>query len=300
MLQLRIRACHVYGRFTAGQPPLAFTPAARSTTRARHAAIALPPATYVHEQREGHRALAGRRALHRAARLNEFFDGDRCADLGIVVQGGHYNASCARSSASAWPTCTAARSVPLYVHERRLPGHRREVLRFCAASARARGRGGAADFVEQNIATSCARAAARPCCTARTCCRWPASTCRTVVRDGLRAFLERYGALLPSGPAVPSGGVARPVFPVAAAPLAEVVHGRPPGFCTGCPERPIFSAMKLVERELGAHHVSADIGCHLFSILPPFNIGNTTMGYGLGHGRRLGVQPARQPFQRNQ
>ena len=28
--------------------------------------------------------------------------------------------------------------------------------------------------------------------------------------------------------------------------------------------------------------MSADIGCHLFSIFPPFNIGNTTMGYGLG------------------
>ena len=40
--------------------------------------------------------------------------------------------------------------------------------------------------------------------------------------------------------------------------------------------------MKLVERELGEHHVCCDIGCHLFSILPPFNIGNTTMGYGLG------------------
>jgi indolepyruvate ferredoxin oxidoreductase alpha subunit len=40
--------------------------------------------------------------------------------------------------------------------------------------------------------------------------------------------------------------------------------------------------MKLVEKELGPHHVSADIGCHLFSILPPFNIGATTMGYGLG------------------
>lgn len=60
------------------------------------------------------------------------------------------------------------------------------------------------------------------------------------------------------------------------------VHARPPAFCTGCPERPIFTAMKLVERELGPHHVSCDIGCHLFSILPPFNIGNTTMGYGLG------------------
>ena len=40
--------------------------------------------------------------------------------------------------------------------------------------------------------------------------------------------------------------------------------------------------MKLVEKELGEHHISADIGCHLFSILPPFNIGATTMGYGLG------------------
>jgi len=64
--------------------------------------------------------------------------------------------------------------------------------------------------------------------------------------------------------------------------LADVVPPRPPGFCTGCPERPIFSAMKLVEKELGPHHIAADIGCHLFSILPPFNIGATTMGYGLG------------------
>ena len=40
--------------------------------------------------------------------------------------------------------------------------------------------------------------------------------------------------------------------------------------------------MKLVEKELGEHHVAGDIGCHLFSILPPFNIGATTMGYGLG------------------
>jgi indolepyruvate ferredoxin oxidoreductase beta subunit len=40
--------------------------------------------------------------------------------------------------------------------------------------------------------------------------------------------------------------------------------------------------MKLVEKEIGKYHVSCDIGCHLFSILPPFDIGNTTMGYGLG------------------
>ncbi len=67
-----------------------------------------------------------------------------------------------------------------------------------------------------------------------------------------------------------------------AATFATAVHPRPPSFCTGCPERPIFTAMKLLERELGRHHVSCDIGCNLFSILPPFEIGATTMGYGLG------------------
>ena len=62
----------------------------------------------------------------------------------------------------------------------------------------------------------------------------------------------------------------------------EQIHSRPPSFCTGCPERPIFTALKLAEKEIGQHHISADIGCHLFSILPPFNLGATTMGYGLG------------------
>ena len=60
------------------------------------------------------------------------------------------------------------------------------------------------------------------------------------------------------------------------------VPERLPGMCTGCPERPVFASLKMLQEELGEFHVSADIGCHLFSILPPFNIGNTTMGYGLG------------------
>ena len=50
----------------------------------------------------------------------------------------------------------------------------------------------------------------------------------------------------------------------------------------GCPERPIFAATKLIEQQLGPHHIASDIGCHLFSIMPPFELGATTMGYGLG------------------
>jgi indolepyruvate ferredoxin oxidoreductase alpha subunit len=64
--------------------------------------------------------------------------------------------------------------------------------------------------------------------------------------------------------------------------LTKTVPIRPPGFCTGCPERPIFAGMKLVEQELGKHQITGDIGCHLFGSLPPFEIGGATMGYGLG------------------
>jgi indolepyruvate ferredoxin oxidoreductase, alpha subunit len=74
--------------------------------------------------------------------------------------------------------------------------------------------------------------------------------------------------------------------------IGAAVPKRPPSFCTGCPERPVFSAMKLVERQVGKVHVAADIGCHSFSTLPPFNIGNTILGYGLGLSSAAGVAPA--------
>jgi len=113
------------------------------------------------------------------------------------------------------------------------------------------------------------------------------------LRDRLPAGVRATLAPKPVPIPVVASAVSNPVVAVAAvAPepvplLAETgehlpVHARPPSFCTGCPERPIFTALKLVQRELGDHHISADIGCHLFSILPPFNLGATTMGYGLG------------------
>ncbi|MBV8573711.1 MAG: indolepyruvate ferredoxin oxidoreductase subunit alpha, partial [Acetobacteraceae bacterium] len=103
----------------------------------------------------------------------------------------------------------------------------------------------------------------------------------TVMRDALSGFFEKHAPAMLGNRAPPPDP--RPILadPRVKA-LADVVPPRPAGFCTGCPERPIFAAMKLVEQELGPHHVAADIGCHLFSILPPFNIGATTMGYGLG------------------
>jgi indolepyruvate ferredoxin oxidoreductase alpha subunit len=40
--------------------------------------------------------------------------------------------------------------------------------------------------------------------------------------------------------------------------------------------------MKILQKETGPLHISADIGCHSFATLPPFNMGNSIMGYGLG------------------
>ena len=102
-----------------------------------------------------------------------------------------------------------------------------------------------------------------------------------VLQKGLLKFFETYEPrILGNRPPLPDPSAVLNSAEVRA--LATQVPPRPPSFCTGCPERPIFAAMKLVEKELGEHHISADIGCHLFSILPPFNIGATTMGYGLG------------------
>ena len=98
-----------------------------------------------------------------------------------------------------------------------------------------------------------------------------------VMLDGLTAFLKEAAPdLLPGRVRAPNADL--PAIPD----LSKTVPIRPPGFCTGCPERPIFAALKLVEKELGKHQISADIGCHLFATLPPFEIGGATMGYGLG------------------
>ena len=108
-----------------------------------------------------------------------------------------------------------------------------------------------------------------------------------VLVKAIARFVEKQAPALLEGRMLPAAALPAPAADggartIAIQDAAQQVHGRPPSFCTGCPERPIFTAIKLVERELGPHHVSCDIGCHLFSILPPFNIGATTMGYGLG------------------
>ncbi len=62
----------------------------------------------------------------------------------------------------------------------------------------------------------------------------------------------------------------------------EDIAKRTPVFCTGCPERPIFSAIKILEEKYGVSYYAADIGCYTMGALPPFNMSNSITGMGLG------------------
>lgn len=51
-------------------------------------------------------------------------------------------------------------------------------------------------------------------------------------------------------------------------------------FCTGCPERPIFTALKIMQREVGKVHYAGDIGCYSMGSFAPFYITDSITGMG--------------------
>jgi indolepyruvate ferredoxin oxidoreductase, alpha subunit len=286
MLQLRIRACHVHGQFVASDNRRsAFTikDALEHPNRDVNR-IVLPPASFLHEREKIHERWPAAVKFIEERQLNEFF-GDDARDIGIAVQGGSYNTVLRALERLGLADVYGESQIPLYVMNVAYPLIDSEWERFCAGKRAVLViEEGQPNFVEQNASAILRQRGVSAALHGKDVLPLAGEYNAATVMKGLRAFFERYGVLEPQ-PAP------RKVIPVKAVPAAadetlpaldDSVHARPPGFCTGCPERPIFTAMKLVERELGPHHVSADIGCHLFSILPPFNLGATTMGYGLG------------------
>jgi indolepyruvate ferredoxin oxidoreductase alpha subunit len=281
MLELRIRACHVYGSFTArdnARP--AFTLKDALERPARDASrIVLPPATYQHERDKVEKRWPAAVRFITEHRLNEFFDGD-ASDIGIVMQGGMYNTALRALEVLGLADVFGDSRIPLYVLNVTYPLIDAEFVRFCTGKkAILIIEEGQPEFIEQAVNTILRRAELQTRIEGKGMLPMAGEYTGGVIKEGLRKFVAAYRPdLLEHAPAAQSADR----LAKARQTIAGKVHGRPPSFCTGCPERPIFAAMKLVERELGPHHVSCDIGCHLFSILPPFNIGNSTMGYGLG------------------
>ncbi len=313
MLELRIRACHVHGRFRARDNVRAAYTLKDAIERPRRDTnrIVLPPANYLHEHEKVQKRWPAAVRFILEHRLNEFFDGD-ANDVGIVLQGGMYNGVIRALQVLGLSDAFGNSRIPLYVLNVTYPLVDEEFVRFCAGKrAIMLVEEGQPDFIEQAVNTILRRADLQTRVHGKDVLPMAGEYTGGVLAAGLARFLEKAAPELIAGRTLPRA--ARPPVPAAPAsppsstapvvaridpssigraaprpaadPVATVgqhVHARPPSFCTGCPERPIFSAMKLVERELGKHHISCDIGCNLFSILPPFELGQTTMGYGLG------------------
>jgi indolepyruvate ferredoxin oxidoreductase alpha subunit len=281
MLELRIRACHVYGSFVARDNvrPIFTMQDARDTPRRATDRIVLPPASYLHEKEKVEQRWPAAVKFIEDNGLNELFDGD-ADDIGIIVQGGMYNTAMRALQTLGLADAFGATRVPLYVLNVTYPLVDSQVVRFCTGKrAVLLVEEGQPEFIEHSINTVLRRADVQTRCEGKSMLPMAGEYTGGVLKAGLIKFLSAYR------PDLLSADDTTPVdarIASAEALVAPNVQGRPPSFCTGCPERPIFAAIKLVERELGHHHVSCDIGCHLFSTLPPFNIGNTVMGYGLG------------------
>jgi indolepyruvate ferredoxin oxidoreductase alpha subunit len=317
MLMLRIRACHVYGRFTtkANKRPAFSAADALAAPSRDYSKIILPPSTYAQEKEKIEKRFPAAVRFVAEQGLNDFIPGET-DDIGIVLQGGLYNSTLRALELLGCADIFGNTKVPLYCLNVTYPLVPDEWVKFCAGKkAVLVVEEGQPEFIEQAAAQILRKHDVQARLLGKDVLPAMGEYNVDVLRKGLGEFIGKWapqlrgadarraadGALSSSGATAvgagfPGGGVAAvgagdspvpargvvetPLIP--AARLAALVPPRPSGLCTGCPERPFFAAMKLLQRETGPLHISADIGCHSFATLPPFNMGNSIMGYGLG------------------
>lgn len=292
LLQLRLRSCHLTGSFVAKdnvRPPLTVAEAAAQPKR-DVGRVVLPPASFSHEKEKHERRWPAAVEYITKHGLNEFLGPE--GDLGIIVQGGLYNTANRSLEHLGLSDAYGNTQLPTYVMNVAYPVIDDEVVRFCEGKrAVLLIEEGQPDYIEQNIHAILRRRGVDVPVHGKDMLPAVGEYSPTVMTRGIAKFLDTYApTLITQRPALllPDDDPGSP-FNTRVDPAA--VQPRPPGLCTGCPERPIFSALKLAEEVTGEHHVSADIGCHLFAINEPFNLGATTMGYGLGAAGSAGLNP---------
>ena len=294
MLELRIRACHATGEFAAkdnrkgvvsGLDKLAGPP------RFNYARLAHPPVIYTQEKLKIAERLPAARAFIRAHKLNELIAGD-LADIGIIVMGGLTNSVLRALERMGLADVFGASRIPLLVLNVVYPLVPEEIREFCAGKrAVLIVEEGYPDYIEQAVNVELRRADIQTRVLGKGPLPQAGEYTSDVLLEGLAAFLQdaRPKCLDADSIAQKARGLIAHKAKSAAAlgPLPP----RPPAFCTGCPERPVFSAIKLMQRELGPTHISADIGCHSFATFAPFSLGNSILGYGMSLASAAAVAP---------
>ncbi|HEU4352074.1 MAG TPA: indolepyruvate ferredoxin oxidoreductase subunit alpha, partial [Burkholderiales bacterium] len=283
MLELRIRACHVQGSFRTkpNQAPRLSKKALIENPDFDYNRICLPPATYLQEKLKVEVRWPAAVSFIKDQHLNELFPGE-ITDLGIICLGGLYNAVIRALQTLGLADAFGATKLPIYCLNVTYPLVPDEIRAFCQGKKQVLiVEEGQPAYIEEAVLAALRRHDVNGVkVRGKDVLPLAGEYTGEVVLTGIAKFLDKEKSLEPIQE-----------LKQEASSLLAGLPQRPPGFCVGCPERPVFSAMKVLEKETGKFHLSADIGCHLFSTLPPFNIGNTVLGYGLGLASNSAVHP---------
>ena len=292
MLQLRIRACHLHGKFDCkdNRRPMISTSVPVAPVASDFSKINLPPSIYQHERQKIENRWPAAIEYIRRERLNELFDGEDLG-IGVIVPGGLYNALLRSLQQVGLADAFGRSSISIYVMNVVYPLVPDEIIDFCASQeAVIVVEEGQPNYIEDAIQAILRRAGSTTTVHGKDCLPMAGEYRGEVIVKGLSTFFDALDSCKIDRDRIRAVKESLLRIKETAANLIKVpVPNRPPGFCIGCPERPVFSAIKQTQKALGTFHVSADIGCHTFGTLPPFNIGSTVLGYGLGLASSAGI-----------
>ncbi|MCL4767181.1 MAG: indolepyruvate ferredoxin oxidoreductase subunit alpha [Hyphomicrobiaceae bacterium] len=292
MLELRIRACHVQGSFVAkdnAAPAISAKRLLEAPAPHDYDKLSHPPVTYVHERKKYEVRMPAARRFIAENGLNELIEG-RHGEIGLIVQGGVFNSLVRALQQLGLADAFGRSALPMLVLNVVYPLVPEEITRF-AAGRRAVlvVEEGQPEFIEHEIGSILRRADINVRVCGKDVLPMAGELTSEVLVGGVAKFVQAH---VPQLGNLGDAGYAEEVAELrraAAEALGGPVPARPPGFCTGCPERPFFTALKLTEREIGKMHYSADIGCHSFATFAPFNFGNSILGYGMSLASSAGV-----------
>ena len=294
MMELRIRACHVQGSFKAKDNVVAKVSSINKEEEPApflYARLSHPPVTFIQEKQKLEHRLPAAQKFILENQLNEVFSGD-ISSHGIIVQGGLFNTLMRRLSNLHLADAFGNSRIPILVLNVTHPLVPEQIQEFCLTKESVLVmEEGNPEFIEQQIGQILRRADIQTRLHGKDILPQAGEYSAEVVTKGLVEFLSQNE---PDGVNVEilrdEAANLTNIKISAQGSLDESLPPRPPGFCTGCPERPVFSAIKLLKEEIGDIHIAADIGCHAFGTFEPFSMGNSILGYGMSLASAAGVR----------
>jgi indolepyruvate ferredoxin oxidoreductase, alpha subunit len=294
MLDLRVRACHVTGEFVAkdnrsgaysGRHRLEGPP------RFEYGRLAHPPVIFSQERLKIEQRLPAAQKFIREQKLNEWIPGE-IGDVGMIVLGGLTNGLLRALARLDLADLYGVSRIPIYVLNVAYPLVPEDVADFCAGKRAVLViEEGAPDYVEQQVNVILRGAGIDTRVLGKGCLPHSGDFTSEAFLRGIAAFLARTRPAGIDAEAVTARSEAMLAHKPAVIAAVGDIPPRPPNFCTGCPERPVFAAIKLAQREIGPTHISADIGCHSFATFAPFSLGNSILGYGMSLASAAAVGP---------